>query len=373
MNIAIDIRSLMDGRLSGVEQYTTHIIRALLRVAPQHTYHLFYNSARSVKLPEFQGNIKIHALGYPNKLFNTAQWAAGLPKWDALVPADVFFIPNSRLVPLSGSKPMVVVAHDLSFERFPEFLDARRRAWHTFMNPRTLMQRANHVIAVSDHTKHDVQRLYGIEPNKISTIYSGVTVESPNTSALAHVQEKYDLPNKFVLYLGTLEPRKNIASILKSFDAIAGEVSHDVVIAGERGWKEEQSLMAAFLTMKHQSRVHLIGFVPEHDKATLLAAADLFVYPSFYEGFGFPPLEALLSGTPVITSFNSSLPEVVGKWATLVDPYNTAELALVMKELLHDLPLVTEQTKQEIKAKYSWDKAARQTLNILEKMIKSTN
>ena len=124
-----------------------------------------------------------------------------------------------------------------------------------------------------------------------------------------------------------------------------------------------------FNNSRMKSRIHLIGFVSEEDKWELYKLADLFVYPSLYEGFGFPPLEALMSGTPVITSNNSSLPEVVGEWATLIDPFDTAELALVMKELLNDLPEVEESVSRAIKEKYSWDRAARETLEVIEGVV----
>ena len=222
------------------------------------------------------------------------------------------------------------------------------------------MQRAEAVIAVSEHTKADVMRLYGIQEEVISVVYSGVEKQEVSLNEISRVREQYRLPRRFVLFLGTVEPRKNISSLLQAFEAIADSVPQDLVIAGERGWKEQIPLM---------DRVHRLGVVPERDKAALMAAADLFVYPSFYEGFGCPPLEALLAGTPVIASFNSALPEVVGPWATLIDPHNPAELALVMKELLNDLPAVTKEMQREILEKYNWDTAARKTLAVLDSVV----
>lgn len=119
-----------------------------------------------------------------------------------------------------------------------------------------------------------------------------------------------------------------------------------------------------------KKRIHRIGFVDEADKSKLYQQADLFVYPSFYEGFGFPPLEALLAGTPVITSHNSSLPEVVGDWATMINPYDVSELALVMKEMINTSPLVSKQVQEKIIKKFSWDNAAKQTLEVFDKVVK---
>jgi len=365
MKIAIDIRSLMESRLSGVQEYTTQLIRGLLRVAPQHSYHLFYNSYKPVQIPRFRGTTSVHALRYPNQLFNLAQFITNQPRWDTIIKADCFLVPNIRLMPLHPDTPLIVTAHDLSFARFPQFYDARRRCWHKLMRPRQLMQRANKIIAVSQATANDIINIYNIPAEKIAVIHSGVATSSqPTTAQINDVKTKYNLPDKFVLFLGTLEPRKNIPGLINAFTAIADSIPHDLVIAGAPGW-----LMAPITQALEKSdaakRIQQIDFVKPEDKQALYAAADLFVYPSFYEGFGFPPLEALQQGTPVITSFNSSLPEVVGEYATLIDPYNPAELALVMKELLNNLPTVSEETKQAIALKYSWDTTARKTLAVI--------
>ncbi|MBI3255584.1 MAG: glycosyltransferase family 4 protein [Candidatus Andersenbacteria bacterium] len=369
MRIAIDVRCLMEGRLSGVEQYAVQIIRGMLRVAPRHEYVLFYNSAKEVILPDFYGDVEIKGSQYPNKAFNALQWAVSSPKWDTVVGADVFFAPNLGLLPLKAETPLVVVAHDLAFERFPEFLDMRRRTWHTMMNPRSLMKRADQVIAVSEHTKQDLLDLYGLPEGRVSVVHSGVQNHRlPDAKQVARVRAKYHLPEKFLLYVGAHEPRKNIPGLIRAYQAIRSQVGHDLVIAGEKGW-QAGALKKVMATPAQRERIHMMGFVEEEDKAALYTAADLFVYPSFYEGFGFPPLEALMAGTPVITSFNSALPEVVGQWATLVDPHNPAELAGVMKELLHDLPEVTEGMRREIAETYSWDEAALKTLEVLQAVV----
>lgn len=366
MKIAIDIRSLMEGRASGVEAYTTHIINALLAAAPQHSFQLFYNAARRVSLPPFSNRAHITAWHAPNKVLNALQWAVQLPRWDQLVSADCYFVPSFRLLPVAPHIPVVTTVHDLSFERFPEFFSWRRRVWHRLMRPRRLMETSRHLIAVSHATAQDLQDLYGVPAQKITVIHSGVhTLPVTARNSKTHVRERYRLPPRFILYCGTLEPRKNITSIIHAFSAIAASIPHDLVLAGARGWLTG-AIDQAIHNSPHQHRIHRPGFIAEADKMSLYASADLFVYPSFYEGFGFPPLEALLAGTPVVTSYNSSLPEVVGEWVTLVDPYNPNELALVLKELLHDPPAVSPQVQASITQKYSWQHAAQQTLQVIE-------
>lgn len=368
MRIAVDVRSLMEGRHSGVEEYTTQIIKAMVRVAPRHEYHLFYNSARKVDLPDFGERVEIHGFRYPNKMLNLSQFLIDRPRWDGLVQADCFFVPNFRLTPLEPNTPLVTTVHDISFERFPGLFSWRRRIWHRLMRPWVLMHNSDKIIAVSEATKEEVVDLYQICHKKIRVIYSGVAEPDGKGDRIESVKKRYKLPDKFVMYLGTLEPRKNVAGIIHAFDAIAPVVEHDLVIAGADGWLMGE-IDRALNNSSNRSRIHLTGFISEEDKWDLYRMADLFVYPSLYEGFGFPPLEALLSGTPVITSNNSSLPEVVGEWATLIDPYDTAELALVMKELLNDLPEVEESVRREIREKYSWDRAARETLEVIESVV----
>ena len=370
MHIAIDVRSLMEGRHSGVEEYTTRMIDAMSRVRSKHQYHLFYNAAKPVQLPLFRKNVSVHAFRHPNKLFNTSQLLFRFPKWDRIIPVpiDVFFVPNPRLIPLTHGKPFVTVAHDISYERFPEFLTWKRKLWHIAMQPKSLLARSSHIIAVSEHTKNDIIEHYRINNNRISVVYPGVPDAPAALPVDVHrIRIKYRLPNKFILFFGALEPRKNIPAIITAFSAIADRVPHHLVIAGESGWKS-QAITDAIARSQYKERIHVIGFVEEQDKGALYAAADLFIYPSFYEGFGFPPLEALMAGTPVVVSFNASLPEVVGQWATLIDPYNTPQLALVLAELLRTPKRVPLNVRKQILEKYSWEESAGKVVDILEKV-----
>ena len=362
----------MGGRHSGVEEYTTQIIRAMSRVAPLHTYHLFYNSAKNVMLPKFRENVVVHPFRYPNKLLHASQLLLGSPKWDTMLSQhiDVVFVPNSHLVPLSRDVPLVSTAHDIAFERFPEFLTIKRRLKDSLMRPRDLFIRSDHIIAVSEYTARDLIDIYSLHENSITVIYPGVASQAGGIQPVdvQHVVQKHGIPSKFFLFVGTMEPRKNISSIIAAFSTIANRISQNLVIAGEQGWKmrELRNVVAA---SPYADRIHIIGFVEEEDKNALYAAADLFVYPSFYEGFGFPPLEAMINGTPAVVSFNSSLPEVVGSWATLIDPYNTSQIAAVLEEMLVSPTRVPKSVQQEIREKYSWDRAAKQTVKILESVV----
>ncbi len=364
MRIAVDIRSLMEGRHSGVEEYTVRLIRAMVGLPSEHDFILFYNSVKDVKIPEFGQRAQIKRFRYPNKMMNVFQCLWGLPRWDEMVDADCFFVPNFRLLPIKGSVPIVMTVHDLSFERFPELFCWKRRLWHKIMKPRKLVKSATKVVAVSEATGRDVVDLYGVSRKKVEVVYSGIGADQKKTSdeKAGSLRKVWGLPERYILFLGTLEPRKNVVSVIRAFDAVAQFVKQDLVVAGEKGWLG-QEMAGEIEKAKHKRRMHVIGSVREKDKSSLYEGADLFVYPSFYEGFGFPPLEALVREKPVITSNNSSLPEIVGDWATLVDYGDVAELALVM---LEELPKVGANVKKSVYEKYSWERAAAQTLRVIE-------
>ncbi|MGH7929952.1 MAG: glycosyltransferase family 4 protein, partial [Candidatus Binatia bacterium] len=315
-----------------------------------------------------QQNVIIEPFRYPNKIFNGLQWLVSWPKWDRLVEADVFFVPNPRLLPLSAGVPMVVVAHDLSFELFPEFLTFRRKLWHKIMRPAHIMHRTRRVIAVSEHTKRDLVRLYRIPDSKIQVMYSGIAdyMRPVPDADKERVRMAYQLPARYILFLGAHEPRKNIPGLIEAFGQVASRLPHGLVIAGEAGWYEEV-IQEAIHKSGVAERIFLIGKVGEEDKAAMYSGADVFVYPSFYEGFGFPPLEALACGTPIITSFNASLPEIVGRWAHLIDPYDISQMAAVIQEVLEGKERVMPQTSQEVIAAYNWHMTAAKVANILEK------
>jgi glycosyltransferase involved in cell wall biosynthesis len=366
MRIAIDVRSLLEGRPGGVATYTRKIIENMVQVSPNHEYQVFYNAARERPKLVLPSEVRVRGLKYANKFFQASQALARWPRWDSYLEADCFFAPSWGLVPLKADSPLVATIHDLSFELFPEFYSWHRRRWHSLMQPRRLVQQAERLIAVSQATKRDLIDLYGVAPEKIVVIYSGV--EEGELVSEEEVRSKYKLPEEFVLFLGTLEPRKNVPGIVKAFEAIAGRVKQDLVLAGAEGWLMRE-LKKVVKGSHNRERIRVIGAVDKQDKRAIMRAADLFVYPSFYEGFGFPPLEALLAGTPVVVAGSASLPEVVGEWGVMVEPADVAMLAGVLEELLVQPRVVPEATKQVIREKYSWQKAAQETLRVIESAV----
>lgn len=379
MRIGIDVRCLAEGKRTGVEEYTIALLEELFRSDRENDYILFFNAWRS-EIPEFlwankYSNVTLKRFRFPNKLLNLALWYLGFPKLDMLIGGtDVFFLPNLNFIAVSDKTKLVVTAHDLSFEIFPETFSWKQRLWHYFINFRRLAKRADKVIAVSRSTKDDLISYYGVREETIEVIPSGIDDRfspiSRNGTELVSIKEKYGLPYKFILYLGTIEPRKNILSLIEAYEALR-RTEHPVfskyalVLAGTKGWKYEE-IIAAIEASPYRENIVLSGFIDDADKPGLYNLASVFVYPSFYEGFGFPPLEAMASGVPVIVSHSSSLPEVVGNAGIMIDPYQPDELFQTLKSLLleQDLCAALKEKGSQQAEKFTWKKTAEKTLDL---------
>jgi glycosyltransferase involved in cell wall biosynthesis len=382
--IGIDIRCLSDGKNTGVEEYTLNILQQLFELDKKNKYVLFMNSFHE---PNFDlnvfkkfKNIKIKKFNYPNKLLNFCFWYFRWPHADEMIGgADVFFMPNINFIALSKKVKLVLTIHDLSYEIFPQTFSWKRRLWHQIINPRRLCQKASKIIAVSQSTKNDIVSRWEIPPEKISVIYNGVPADfeqsSRNDPKLIAVKEKYHLPFNFIFYLGTIEPRKNIPAIVAAYDQLRSLNNpqlnkYKLVIAGNKGWKTKN-----ILKTMHQSKftedIIFTSCIKNEDKAAVYTLASLFVYPSFFEGFGIPVLEAMRCGVPTITSNTSSLPEVVDGGAVMIDPDRSDELYSAMKELLlnKDFYISMQQKGLKQAARFNWKASARELLKIFEKNI----
>ncbi len=379
MTIGIDLRVLARGTRTGVEEYTINLLSHLLPLEPKIKCRLFYNAYQKVKLdyPWLSlANIELKDFKIPNRLFFFGARYFNFPKVDKLLKGiDVYFNPHFFVAPLSRECKKVVTFHDLSFEHHPEFFSWRKRLWQRFlMDARGEAQRADKIIAVSESTKEDLVNLYGIEPKKIKVIYSGVGSQFKNLESgswKVAIRKKYNLPDKFILYFGTIEPRKNLIGLIKAFELLKAKFQipnseFKLVIAGAKGWLY-QDIFRAAKESKYSREIIFTGFVEEADKPYLYNLAELFVYPSFFEGFGFPPLEAMACGLPTIVSYGSSLPEAVGQAALMVDSSNIDEMAWAMEMALTDNDLRKRLIQRGIAQakKFSWQKCAKKTLAVL--------
>ena len=386
MIIGIDIRMLARGTKTGIEEYTEKLLSNMLGLDTGIKFRLFYNGYKKVGLSyDFLNlpNVKLMEFNLPNRFLDVSSKIIEVPKIDKLLGGiDVMFSPHIFLSSLSNKCKSVVTFHDLSFEKYPEFYSKSKSYWHFSMDPKKQARRANRIITASQSTKSDLINLYGIDAGKIKVIYSGIDPQNQISktkyenygSEISRIKNKYRLPEKYILYLGTLEPRKNIVGLIKAYELFRkkleiGNWKLDIpklVIAGSKGWLYKE-IFDRIEKSPRKNDIVLTGFIQEEDKNYIYKLADLFVYPSFYEGFGFPPLEAMSFGVPVITSNVSSLPEAVGDSAIMADPYDLDELPSAIQNVLADDKLrniLIEKGFERIK-KFSWQDCARETLETL--------
>jgi glycosyltransferase involved in cell wall biosynthesis len=381
MQIAIDIRPLLEPEQSGVGVYLTRLLEAMLPLASNHEVFLFLNhyGKAPVALDRWRNSsARLQWFRWPNKLLNAGFYFIRQPKLDRLFgEMDVVWMPNLNFIALSSRAKLVVTCHDLSFELYPEFFSLKHRLWHRLINPSALYHRADHVIANSENTKKDLVRHYHLPGEKISMIYPGIDQPKDpiELAEKARVRSLYQLPSSYLLHVGTIEPRKNVESLLQAFHLLARR-HHDLhfVLVGKMGGKS-RLIRTLRQMIPEPHRIHFLGYVPARHLRGIYANARATVFPSYYEGFGFPPLESMVAGTPVITSPHSSLSEVGGDAVLYADPYNVAEIAAVLDELLTS-PALAEALRQRGHARvtqFSWERTARHTLRCLEDVLHSSH
>jgi glycosyltransferase involved in cell wall biosynthesis len=359
---------------AGIGRYTREMVKALAAQPNGRRYRLFVAGARAVTLPELPGpNFGWALTGWSERWLARLWYRLRLPlpieRWTG--PLDLFHAPDFFLPPVRRGTRAVVTVHDLSFIHYPDMvMPGMTRQLNTWV-PRSV-ERADHVIAVSEATRLDLIEFYHTPPEKISVFYHGVTPEfQPITkpSQLAAVRQKYGLgESQFILSVGTLHPRKNYRRLIQAVARLKHPIH--LVIVGSKGWQYEE----VFSEVDRQNlteRAHFIGFVADGDLPALYSAASLLVNPSLYEGFGLPTLEALACGTPVIASNQSALPEVVGQAGLLVDPLEVDEIAAAITRLLDDADLHQQLAAAGLRqaTRFTWDDMAAKLSALYDQML----
>lgn len=374
MKIGFDARCLEEENISGVGEYALELLKNILEIDSSNQYIIFSNSWRQKNKRHFSWlneypNAELKRFSYPNKILNFCFWYFNWPKIDKIVGgADIFFAPNINFLSVSDGCRLVTTFHDLSFERYSLFFPLKTRLWHKFfVSPRKIARTSEKLIAVSESTKKDLEEIYRVENEDIEAIPHGISqdfrVMDKNNQKLLAIQKKYGLPKKFILYLGNIEPRKNISSIIASCKYIISKnpklSEYKLALAG--------NISPFCEDLIEKEDIKTCGYIEREDRPYVYNLASLFVYPSFFEGFGLPVLEAMACGTPVITSNNSSIPEVAGDAAILIDPNRPSEIAETMRAVLLDENLYNILKERGIAQakKFSWEKCAKKTLTII--------
>ncbi len=375
MRICFDVSPAVH-RHAGLGRYAHDLLSALLTQNQANEYIALYNSPRGDRQPGAPlDRLPAYRIPLDAKPWRTSVWLAqvfnlGMDRW---LPRCDLFHATDHLLPRFKHAKTVFTLHDLIFRFYPEYHLPLNRWFLTVAMPHFL-RRADAIIAVSECTKRDAVRLYNIAPEKIAVIYEGVNpVLQPVTDSnrLAEIRARYARQQPFILLVSTIEPRKNISALVDALCVLrARGFTHRLLIAGRKGWLYQPTFDHVKQTGMSDA-VDFLDFVPDDDLAALLSACDAFVFPSLYEGFGLPPLEAMACGAPVICSNTSSLPEVVGDAALLVNPRDPGEIANAIERVLTDHPLRDELRGKGIlqAAKFSWERAARETLAVYRRVM----
>lgn len=356
--IGLDASRSVTDQPTGTELYSRLLIDALLERAPDRfAFRLYFNQPPQTK-PGSQ-NSESRIMPFPRL------WTHIRLSWEMMTHApDLLFVP-AHVLPIIHPRRSVVTVHDLGYHYFPETHPAQHR-WYLDVTTRWHTVTAARVLADSQATKRDLIDRYGARPDRITVAYPGLDpgvqrVDDP--AEIARVKAKYGLEGQYVLYLGTLQPRKNLSRLIAAYRQRA--CTWLLVLAGKRGWYYEQLIKEA------GHGVRFIGYVDEADKAALLSGAKAFAFPSLYEGFGFPVLEAMACGVPVLCSRTSSLPEVAGDAALQVDPLNVDELAAGLRRITFDTDLrraLIERGLQQAQ-RFTWQACADVMLGVFEEVL----
>jgi glycosyltransferase involved in cell wall biosynthesis len=268
----------------------------------------------------------------------------------------------------------VLTVHDIAVLKYPETRKMEHIIKWRFAFP-LILKNTDKIIAVSKNTKMDLIRYFNIPQEKIKVVYNGVSKRMKvidEADILNRIRDKYNLPQKFILCVSTLEPRKNIPMLIKAYYRLKKSryLTHKLILVGSKGWKYS-NIFEAIKQLNLGRDVIFTGYVPDEDLPAIYNMADLFVYPSLYEGFGLPPLEAMACGTPVITSNTSSLPEVIGDAGIMIDPYYCDALTKAIYEVLTNEGLREDMTKKgfERARSFTWINTAKETLKVYEDII----
>ena len=384
MRIAVDYTAAAR-QGGGIGRYARELIGALLATDDKNAYVLMAASAGlGGRWRDEQARLRALAASPEHLTFRslplTDDWMARiwqrlrLPLPAELVtgPVDRFYSPDFVLPPLRKSTRSLLTVHDLSFLRHPDTFPPPLLRYLKQSVPRSVA-RADHILADSDATRDDLITLLNVSPRRVTTLYSGVSPDFNTTvteNERARLRARYDIGDRpFILTVGTVQPRKNYVRLIKACDSLAKARDLDLVIVGQPAWLAAPILAAA----DARPYVHRLGFVADGDLPALYRQATVFAFPSLYEGFGLPPLEAMACGTPVVASTSSSVPEVVGDAGLLVDPLDVSAWTDALRRLLDDESLGVALRERGLKraAGFIWSRTAQMWLEISERLTQT--
>lgn len=373
MLIAVNARFLIKDKLEGIGWYTFETMQRLVRRNPQHQFLFLFDRKPD---PSFIFGPNVQALQVFPPARHPWLWFCwfelSLPRIFRKYQPDLFLSPDGFLS-LNTHVPTLLVIHDLGFEHFPEHTPSLVNQYYRKYTPQ-YARKADMVVTVSEFSRRDIISRYGVHPQKVRTIYNGANESylpmDPATNETT--RKRFTSGADYFIYVGSIHPRKNVRMLLLAFDALKARTPRDIklVIAGRMAWNTDDT-QAVYESMTYKNDVIFTGHLQQNDLTLLMAAAEAFVYPSLFEGFGIPVVEARYCGIPVITSNSSSLPEVGGPNALYFDPSDTAGMTKAMEQYLanpgHYKSLFSDTSR--VRDQFNWNNAAFELENVLEEMI----
>ena len=382
MNISIYVQPLINKQKTGIGFCAAGTVGSLIEKYRESFYTLEYFDYKNSK----EHADKLRSFGRENCITAQCGWFPYLLYrllWNFIpIPYHIFFKSKPDIthffdfyVPPGVRGKRVATVHDMSYKVYPETVRLKTKLMLNLSLKRSC-KRAHKIITVSEFSKQEIIRYMNINADKIVVAPNGLAhdIFKPQTDIqkTEAVKQRYNIQGEYFLYLGTLEPRKNIERLVEAYSALKKETSNVplLVMAGRKGWLYD-SIFKKVKELKLEQSIIFTGYAEDEDTPLLLSGATAFVFPSLYEGFGLPPLEAMACGTPVLTSNCSSLPEVVGDAAILVDPYSVAEITQGMKNLMTDENLRTELSQKGMeRAKlFTWDNTADIIYNVYKELL----
>lgn len=385
LNIFIEVSALRQQNLSGVGNYLKNVLQHLFEMDNENRYFLYSYGYKDEELnfdySKFPNVIYIHKK-LSNKFVYFTNYFFKFPKIDILeyngekIKANIVWLPNLNICSLKYKKTkLITTIHDLSFLKHNYFFNFKRRLWHFITTPKKIIKRSNYLISVSYNTAYELEKYYKARHDKI--IISALGVDKKfhkieDVDYLESIRQKYSLPEKFILFVGTIEPRKNVTSLIGAYEKLAKDFPDlYLLVCGEVGWNmTEFEKTLNNLGDDIISRTMFLNYLPGADLPSIYNLAKIFVWPSYYEGFGLPPLEALACNCVVVSANNSSMPEVIGKNALLIESFEINDIYIACKNLLQNQELYLQYKNQMFDKSYynSWTLSAQKLLNLFNKI-----
>lgn len=371
MRIGINCRSFINRQYTGIGRYTYHLLSSLSQIDRVNDYHLY------VKKGFFNISKKVPRFGVDNFHVEIDRFKKGIAQ--VLGEVDIYHSPSHEFISVNSGSKAVVTIHDLIFKAFPQG-HTQKTIDDTEKQFESIIAKASKLICCSQNTKKDLQKYFGVGDDKISLVYQGVDkglfyrLDGAENHLAKKMLKRKGIHEPYILTVGTIEPRKNLGNILQAFDKLRTRKQFfgKLVVIGMKGWMSE-GVAGLIRKLELQHDVIFCGYLSNQELRWFYNHAQAFLFPSFYEGFGFPIVEAFCCGTPVVTSNVSSCPEVAGDAACIVNPYDPEEISVAVASLVNDKKKREQMSARGLKRAldFSFMKTAENTLKVYQEAYRS--